>query len=191
MTEASYRRGTFAERNLDLYQTPPCATEALLRVEPLPHRIWEPCAGRGAITDVLRKHGHDVVASDIVNYGVPGQQVADFLTTDRAPDDIDTIVTNPPFRWAGEFVEHALSLCPHVHMLLRLAFLESGKRTWILESGGLQHVRVFRRRLPRMHRDNWQGPRNGNSGMAFAWFTWNRAHAGPTTVHRISWEASS
>ena len=48
-------------------------------------------------------------------------------------------------------------------------------------------IHVFRKRLPMMHRDNWQG-RKANSGMAFAWFVWSRGHQGPTTIDRISWE---
>jgi hypothetical protein len=84
-------------------------------------------------------------------------------------------------------VAHALDLCPHVVMLLRLAFLESERRTGILEGRGLARVHVFRKRLPMMHRDEWQG-RKANSGMAFGWFVWNREHNGPATIHRISWE---
>jgi hypothetical protein len=60
-----------AERGLDLYETPTPAVEALLRVERLPHGIWEPAAGRGAIVRVLRDHNHSVIASDIHDYGFP------------------------------------------------------------------------------------------------------------------------
>jgi hypothetical protein len=42
------RRASFAERKLDLYETPSVATEALLRAEQIPHKIWESAAGRGA-----------------------------------------------------------------------------------------------------------------------------------------------
>jgi hypothetical protein len=40
-----------------------------------------------------------------------------------------------------------------------------------------------------MHRDGWEG-RKANSGMAFAWFVWNRAHAGPATINRVFWETA-
>ena len=161
---------------------------ALLRVENLAHRLWEPAAGRGAIVNVLRAAGHDVLASDLVDYGVPGQASArDFLMERRA--DVDAIVTNPPFKSAEEFVARALDLCPRVIMLLRLAFLESDRRRHILENRGLARVHVFRKRLPMMHRDGWEG-RKANSGMAFAWFVWNRAHAGPATINRVSWETA-
>jgi hypothetical protein len=73
------------ERGQDLYETPPRATEALLQVERLPHWIWEPAAGRGAIVSVLRDRGHAVIASDICDYGYPLHFVRDFLTTTKVP----------------------------------------------------------------------------------------------------------
>jgi hypothetical protein len=180
------QRHTYDERGFDLYETPAVAVEALLRVEQIPHRIWEPAAGRGAIVRVLRDHGHAVIASDIHNYGNL-HFVSDFLAQERLPAGCEAIVTNPPFRLAEEFVAHALELAPLVIMLLRLAFLESERRCRILEGRGLARVHVFRKRLPMMHRDQWVG-RKANSGMAFAFFVWDRNHKGPTTIDRISWE---
>ena len=97
----------------------------------------------------------------------------------------ELICTNPPFKNAGAFVAHALKVCPRVIMLLRLAFLESRRRSQIIESGTLARVHVFRERLPRMHRDGWNGPL-ASSSMSFAWFVWSRDHQGPPTLHRIS-----
>jgi hypothetical protein len=62
-----------------LYETPPEAVQALLRVERIPHCVWECCAGKGAIVRVLRDAGHAVIASDIIDYGFPLHFVADFL----------------------------------------------------------------------------------------------------------------
>jgi hypothetical protein len=180
------QRHPHSERGHDLYETPAVATEALLRVEQLPRLIWEPAAGRGAIANVLRAHGHEVIASDLIDYGVPGQGVFDFLRTGNA-SDLDCIVTNPPFKIAQAFVEHALLLCPKVIMLLRLAFLESERRCDILDDAGLARVHVFRKRLPMMHRDSYTGPK-ANSGMAFAWMVWERGHRGPAQLRRLSWE---
>jgi len=96
----------------------------LLRVETLPHRIWEPAAGRGAIVKILRKHGHDVTASDIVAYdGFRLDLTADIFTLSKAPTGVRALVTNPPYQCA------ALDLVPQVFLLLRLAFLESVGRT--------------------------------------------------------------
>jgi hypothetical protein len=180
------QRHTFVERGLDLYETPSVAVEALRRVEQLPPCIWEPAAGKGAIVRVLRGHGHEVIASDIYDYG--GLDfVADFLMLKQMLAGCSCILTNPPYQIVELFVARALELSPLVIMLLRLAFLESERRCNILEGRGLARVHVFRKRLPMMHRDLWAG-RKANSGMAFAWFIWSRGHKGPTTIDRISWE---
>jgi hypothetical protein len=141
-------RHSLAERGLDLYETPAVAVEALLLAETLPLTIWEPAAGRGAIARVLRACGHTVVTSDIGDHGFPLDFVADFLTTVLSPKGCGAIVTNPPYQIATEFARHALDLAPRVCLLLRLAFLESVRRTEILERRGLVCVHVFRRRLP-------------------------------------------
>jgi hypothetical protein len=62
------KRSALAERGNDLYETPACAIQTLLRVENLPHFIWEPCAGRGAISRELSKAGRFVMADDLHAY---------------------------------------------------------------------------------------------------------------------------
>lgn len=179
-------RAPLRDRGDDLYETPEVAVEALLRVEQLPNDIWEPACGPGAIAKVLRRHGHCVLATDLIDYGY-GEGARDFLLEPRLPPDVRSIVTNPPFKLAQQFVTHALELCPRVVMLLRLAFLESERRRPILDNGTLARVHIFRNRLPMMHRTGWDGPVS-TSAMPFAWFVWDRDHSGPTTLHRISWE---
>jgi hypothetical protein len=184
------QRHPLAARGDDLYETPPVAVEALLRIEKIPHRIWEPACGPGNIVKVLRACGHEVIGSDLVDYGRPDCfWRRDFLMERKVPDGCEAIVTNPPFKLVEEFVAHAIELSPFVVMLLRLAFLESERRCHILEGCGLARIHVFRKRLPMMHRAGWEG-RKANSGMTFAWFVWDRSHIGPTTVDRISWEAA-
>jgi hypothetical protein len=182
------RRHSLAERGNDLYETPAEAVETLLRVEAMPSVIWEPACGPGAIARVLRGAGHVVYATDLVDYASPNQDEArwDFLSEQQCPLGVQAIVTNPPFKLSGEFVTHALKLCPIVMMLLRLAFYESTRRSPILDDGRLARIHVFSRRLPMMHRAGWEG-RKANSGMAFAWFVWDAAHSGPTTIDRVLW----
>lgn len=185
------QRHTLADRKDDLYETPDVAVHALLRVEVLPPVIWEPACGPGRIVNVLREAGHMIVATDLVDYACPDSQAGvDFLMETQAPTAARCIVTNPPYKLAGEFVAKALDLCPKVIMLLRLAFYESDRRTPILDGGKLARVHVFRKRLPMMHRAGWEG-RKSNSGMAFAWFVWDRDHSGPTELRRLSWESAA
>jgi hypothetical protein len=106
-------RHSLKDRGHDLYETPRCAVDALLRVEALPHFLWEPAAGRGAIVNVLREAGHRVLASDLVDYGDPTHfSGRDFLLEHKAPEHCEAVITNPPFRLAQQFVEHASISCP-------------------------------------------------------------------------------
>lgn len=179
-----------SERGDDLYETPAVAVHALLSVEQVPATVWEPACGPGAIVRELRKTDRLVHAYDLVDYGCPGAHARrDFLMEQNAP--CECIVTNPPFKLAEEFTEHAISLCPTVMLLMRVAFLE-GLR-W--EKRGfrkhLARAHVFAPRLPMMHRHGWAGPVNSNSGMAFAWFVFRRdwaAHGGQPTVSWINWK---
>jgi hypothetical protein len=181
-----------ADRGLDLYETDRLAVEALLRTERIPHCIWEPAAGHGAIARVLRDHGHAVIASDIENHdGL--HFVADFLATTSMPAGTEAILTNPPFKIVETFIAHALELCPLVAMFARLQFMEGGTgrarrhqlRRRILDEIPPARVHVFRDRLPMMHREGWEG-RRARSAVAFAWFVWDRTHSGPTIITRIS-----
>jgi hypothetical protein len=159
----------------------------LLRVEKIPHRIWEPACGPGNIVKVLRAAGHEVLASDLVDYGDSTHFYRRDFLLEPLPRGCEAVVTNPPFKLVEEFVAHAIEICPLVIMLLRWAFYESDRRSDILEGCGLARIHCFRKRLPMMHRAGWD-VRKANSGMAFAWFVWDRSHTGPTTVDRISWE---
>lgn len=186
------KRHAIADRGHDLYQTPREAVLALLGVERIAHRVWEPACGPGAIASVLREKGHDVLATDLVDYESPHQNAGgvDFLTPGTAEafnDGGRVIVTNPPFKDAHTFVGRALYFAPYVAMLLRLAFLESERRRDILDQSCLARVHVFRKRLPMMHREGWDGPKS-SSATAFAWFIWERTYKGPPQLHRVSWE---
>jgi hypothetical protein len=111
----------------------------------------------------------------------------DFLLEYKLPDPaIGGIVTNAPFKLAEAFIARALDLgVPFVAVLHRLAFLESEKRTAILdEASGLARIHVFRNRLPMMHRRNWDG-RRASSRIPFAWFVWQRGYTGKATLDRI------
>lgn len=180
-------------RGLQLYETAPEATQALLRAERLPHGIWEPHCGRGAIVDVLLDAGHAVCATDVEDRGYAHQSgTGCFLKSKRVPPGVEGIVMNPPYADAAIHVQHALTICPYVVALLRLQFLEAGNektdagraRLFCLDRGHLARVHVFKSRLPMMHRDGWKGPKATNT-VAFAWFVWSRHHQGPATMYRI------
>ena len=175
-------KATLAVRRDDLYETPLCAIRALLAVEPVPLTVWEPACGPGAIVGALRETGRAVVATDLVDWGCPKSESAiDFLMERKAPEGVPAIVTNPPFKLGDEFASHAIELVPEVYLLMRLAFFEGyrwhpvGTHPFSLGlADHLARVWVFAPRLPFMHRHGYEGKKNSNSGMPFAWFVFHR-----------------
>jgi hypothetical protein len=181
---------TLAERGPDHYSTPSVVVPPLLQAESLPLRIHEPCCGKGGIVLPLREAGRLVHASDLHEWGCPDSTSGiDFLTQHSAIAGCDAAVMNPPYKDAQQFIEHALELYPFVFALLRLAFLESARRSPLLDDGKLARAHIFANRLPMMHRANWDGPR-ASSAIAFAWFVFERDHRGPATIDRISWKSA-
>lgn len=192
-------RHSAEDRGLQLYETVPVATKALLANVQLPHGLWEPHCGRGALAEILLDAGHAVYCSDIIDRGYPHQHaVGNFLKSTGCPQGVDGIAMNPPFAQAALHVRHALQLCPFVVALLPLAFLESGQakteagraRLWCLDKGHLARVLVFRERLPMMHRDGWKG-KISSSNVPYAWFIFDGDHSSDATVRRISWREAS
>jgi hypothetical protein len=119
------RRNAYAEQNEDAYITCPEATICLLHLERqhLPHVLFEPGAGAGAITLLLRRAGHKVITCDIRDYGLPGCLIADYLTL-TLPPGIEGLVFNPPYKKALQFLEKALADgVPYIAMLVRTHWL--------------------------------------------------------------------
>lgn len=117
----------------DYYATDPKAAEWLIKLENLHRNIWECACGQGHLAKVFEANGYNVMATDLIDrgYGVGGY---DFLAHDGVY--IGDIVTNPPYKYAQEFVEHALNIIPDgykVCMFLKVTFLEGKSRKKMFE----------------------------------------------------------
>lgn len=174
----------------DFYPTHPGATRALLTVEAFDGPIWEPACGDGAMSRVLEACGQPVVSSDLIDRGY-GEVGRDFLMEWNPRSD--HVVTNPPFRWAMEFVDRALLLTRQpggkVAMFLRLAFLEGLERQRWFAGTPLARVWVMSRRVP-MARGKAAGAGDGHGVIAFAWFVWEHGHAGPPALGWLDWKTA-
>jgi hypothetical protein len=169
----------------DFYATPPYATEALLERESFENWIWEPACGDGAISKVLKEYGYQVVSSDKVDRGYGFQD--DFF--DMAEMDlpygreVKSIITNPPYKLAQEFIETALNTnAKKIAMLLKLNFLEGQKRYEFFYRTPLKRVYVFSKRLS-FDKGNEKG--KGNGLLAYAWYVWEQGYEGETTLEWI------
>lgn len=174
---------------LDGFHTPIIATDSLAREINLSPRIWECANGHSRISDRLAKrHKRTVFRSDIHRWVPETQMVIDFTKTGYVPFQKKSfdIVTNPPFVRGQDFVENAMNLLPvggKLCLLLRLQFLEGGKRAELFKKYPPVEVLVFSRRLPRMHRFDFdlakwmrklkregKKPADPSSAMCFCWF---------------------
>lgn len=193
-TKSGNRKAPLSVRAADLYETPPECTRALLSVEALPPRLWEPACGPGAMIRVLRDAGHACFGSDLGEYGTPDQDVAlcDFLKT-RALPVIDgaaaqAIVTNPPYKDADKFVTHALSFGVPVFMLLRTLYIAGSnkRRRAANQTGKLARVHLISPRPAMMHRDGYDGPKSDSGMQDYAWFVWLPEQTPAPTVHWVN-----
>lgn len=179
--EAGYKN------SIDFYETPPIATKALIDSKFLSPAlpIWEPACGRGAISEVLEAHNFEVVSTDIVDHGYDKCYVLyDFLKMEFPSKRPYQIVTNPPYNLAPEFVEQACRLVDKSAFLLRLAFLEGQKRKLLFQRCPLCRILVFSKRLPRMHRFDYEGKKT-SSTIAFAWFLFDTNYTGSPTIEWV------
>lgn len=170
----------------DFYATPRIATEKLLLQEHFAPVIWECACGKGHITGVLEEKGYKVINSDIVNR--MENKVLDFLCAETLPEKRCDIITNPPYRYAQEFVEKALSLLPYggkCAFLLRLQFLEGIKRRKLFDKHPPKTVYVFSRRIQCCINGDFDKYKDTGSAIAYAWFVWVAGHSGETIVKWI------
>ncbi|MBR6984122.1 MAG: NAD(P)-dependent oxidoreductase [Ruminococcus sp.] len=161
----------------DFYATQPIAAEWLIKLENLDNNIWECACGQGHLGKVFEEHGYNVLATDLIDRGY-GQGGVDFLKSDGL--FIGDIVTNPPYKYAQEFIEHALSLIPDgykVCMFLKVQFLEGKARRKLYTNCPPRTVYISSSRI--------QCGRNGDfkgSMVAYAWYVWEKGYKGNTIL---------
>jgi len=155
----------------DYYATEPKAAELLLEQEEFHHTIWECACGEGHLAKVFEAHGHEVISTDLVyrGYGDPD------------------VITNPPYKFALEFVQRALdSIKPgrKVAMFLKLQFLEGKSRKNFFQITPPRRVYVSSSRLKCAKNGEFESI--ASSAVAYAWFVWEKGYRGETVVKWIN-----
>ena len=169
----------------DYYATDPAAVKALLEKENFAHRIWEPACGEGHISKVLESAGYDVKSTDLIYRGFGSPIPQDFLH-DEIANFAGDIITNPPYRYATEFVEKALGIIGDGHivaMLLKLTFLEGKKRKQLFAKYPPKKVYVFSERVVCALNGDFKNV--GSSAVCYAWFVWGKGFTGKPEIDWI------
>lgn len=164
----------------DYYATDPKAAELLLELETF-ENILEPSCGEGHLSKVFSDAGINVTSSDLVDRGYGTQK--SFFDYENWNGDI---ITNPPYKYGLEFVEHALKIIPDgnkVAMFLKLQFLEGKKRKKLFVSNPPKTLYVSSSRLLCAKNADFEGMRKGGgSAVAYGWFIWQKGFNGKTKI---------
>jgi hypothetical protein len=111
----------------DSYWTPPVLTRILLHHEPDVRGavVWEPCAGAGRMSSVLRDSGGCTVVSTDIHPMHPDVSEGDALAH-TVPPGVEWVVTNPPYN-----IDNAFAIAQRMRreglklaLLVRLSWLE-------------------------------------------------------------------
>lgn len=198
--------------DVNLYQSPWVAIDVLLNHLAVGASVWEPALGPGAIGSRLIDHGRRLLASDLIDYSTDpttgeinvlweqiSPTVSDFLTMVRHPfgrKRVGAIITNPPYNKADQFISKALELArfhkiPVVAMLVRVNFMAGcgDARCKSLEEWKPSRQIIFSRRLPMMHRDDFEGE-EASSRLDTCWLIWelDRQDVETTATQRVDWK---
>lgn len=183
---------TEQERELnDYYATEPKAIDLLLTKEKPNHNIWECACGEGHLSKRLMEKGYNVVSTDIIDRGYKDMSAQqDFLSATNTPIKNIDILTNPPYKYAKEFVLKALDLLQDgccCYMFLKLTFLEGKARfKEIFKYTPPKCVYVFSERVQCAKNGDFEKMRQGGgSAVAYAWMVWQKGYTGGTTIEWI------
>lgn len=132
----------------------------------------------------------DGLKTDLVDRGY-GFGNVDFLKTTKLPIDCTCILTNPPYKYALEFVNHSLDLLPeggYCVMFLKTTFLEGKKRYNNLFSvNPPKYMFQFVSRVLCAKNGDFETMiAGGGSAVSYAWFVFQKGYKGDTVIRWIN-----
>ena len=163
--------------NNDFYATENKAIDCLLEKATLNHNLWECACGQGDLSKRLIELGYNVKSTDLVDRGY-GEGEVDFLKcTEMFNGDI---ITNPPYKYAQEFIEKALELVPEgnkVFMILKLQFLEGKARRKLFDLKQLKTLYVCSSRILCAKNGEFEQMRKSGGGvLAYGWYEFEKGY---------------
>ena len=174
-------------QNEDYYATDPIAAELLLDVENFEGDIWECACGEKHLAKVFEDHGYNVRSSDLIDRC--GNEVFDFLSMENQSFN-GNIVTNPPYKYATEFIYKALQIIPEgkkVAMFLKVQFLEGKERKKLFLNYPPKYIYVSSSRILCAKNAEFERMKQGGgSAIAYAWYVWEKGYKGNTILKWIN-----
>ena len=145
--------------------------------------VWECACGEGHLSRAMQNKGITVYSSDLINRGFGNEY--DFLSAENQ-EWKGHIITNPPYKYAQEFIEKALQIIPEgkkVAMFLKIQFLEGKGRKKLFLSQPPKTVYVSSSRLLCAKNAEFEKMiAGGGSAVAYAWYVWQKGFNGTTEL---------
>lgn len=135
---------------------------------------------------VLEKNGYNVIGTDLVYRGYGDKESLDFLE-ETLEDFEGDIITNPPYKYALEFVKKALNSVQDGHkvaMFLKLQFLEGKERKQFFLENPPKIVYVSSSRLKCAINGDFKDIKS--SAVSYAWFVWEKGFKGDPIINGVS-----
>ena len=173
----------------DYYATDPIAIDVLINdgESEINHNVWECACGEGHLAKRLSDYGYNVTATDLIDRGF-GTGDVNFLEINTIFNG--DIVTNPPYKYAVKFIEHALDIIPtgnKVFMFLKLQFLEGKSRKELFKKYPPKCVYVSSSRILCAKNGDFEGmKKSGGSAVAYAWYEWEKGYTGDTIIKWVN-----
>ena len=175
----------------DFYATDPVALHLFLRALDrdrikLDTNIWECACGNGVLSLELSQQGYRVFSTDIVQRRDAASMLIDFVN-DPLPRWEGDILTNPPYKYANEFLLRALDCILEenlVVLFLRLQFLEGIKRRELFKIAPPRWVYIHSARVHTFKNGDLKYAKS-SSAVCFAWFVWQKGYQGEPTIRWI------
>lgn len=148
-------------------------------------KIWEVSCWEWHLSKELEKNWFNVISSDLIDRWYWKWWV-DFLKYKNDKYLDLNIITNPPYKYAKEFVEHSLDLIKDwniVAMFLKLTFLEWVARKKFFEENPPKKVLVYSRR--QACAKNWEFEKYSSNAVAYCWFVWEKGFKWPPIIEWI------
>ena len=158
----------------------------LLAEESFAPVIWECACGEGYLSKILEKHGYEVISTDLIYRGYGDPDPLDFLK-ETFEDFEGDIITNPPYKYALEFVQRALETVRDgrkVAMFLKLQFLEGKARKSFFQRYPPKVVYVSASRLVCALNGDFE--KSISKAIAYAWFVWEKGFRGDPVIKWIN-----
>jgi len=141
--------------------------------------ILEPACGEGHMSEVLKEFNVNITSYDLINRNYQ-DKIVDFLK-DEITDDFDLIITNPPFKYAMDFIKKGLDISDNVVILAKIQLLEGINRSNEFKKLPLKYIYGSSSRINCFKGGLELNPNTNkpwNSAMFLAWYVFDKNYKG-------------